>query len=199
MQLALLIALAAALAGELELQVVQALLGLAERFPLLAEGLGLSPPQLEGGVQLPLGRQRRALLLVNLLEAKPNGLQLLHGRFQARLALQGLPQLALGFLDPLLGLGQGAAGLHLAGGGEQAIEVLLNPLVNEAIEGGFQGGRWSLLLELLHQPLQVVGRARPAEQVAAGLPLAHPEMGPALGELANASAFDGPVHPEQGR
>ena len=76
--------------------------------------------------------------------------------------------------------------------------MLLNPLVNEAIEGGFQGGRWSLLLELLHQPLQVVGRARPAEQVAAGLPLAHPEMGPALGELANASAFDGPIHPEQG-
>ena len=87
LQLALLIALAAALAGELELQVVEALLGLAERFPLLAEGLGLSPPQLEGGVQLPLGRQRRALLLVNLLEAKPNGPQLLHGRFQARLAL----------------------------------------------------------------------------------------------------------------
>ena len=76
--------------------------------------------------------------------------------------------------------------------------MLLNPLVNEAIEGGFQGGGWSLVLELLHQPLQVVGRARPAEQVAAGLPLAHPEMGPALGELANAASFDGPIHAEQG-
>jgi hypothetical protein len=79
------------------------------------------------------------------------------------------------------------------------MEMVLNAFVNEAIEGGFQGGRWALLLELLHQPLQVVASARPAEQIAAGFPLAHPEMGPALGELANASPFDGPIHPEQGR
>ena len=37
-------------------QVVEALLGLVERIPLLAEGLDLSPPQLEGGFLLPLGR-----------------------------------------------------------------------------------------------------------------------------------------------
>ena len=49
-------ALAVALAGELELEVVETLLGLAEPIPLLAEGLDLSPPQLEGGFLLPLGR-----------------------------------------------------------------------------------------------------------------------------------------------
>ena len=55
----------------------------------------------------------------------------------------------------------------------------------------------ALLLQLLHQALVVVALLVAAEWVEAGLPLAHPKMGPALGKLGNPAPFHRCVEPQQ--
>jgi hypothetical protein len=52
-----------------------------------------------------------------------------------------------------------------------------------------QGALAALLLQLRHQALVVVALLAAAEGVEAGVALAHPEVGPALGELGDAAPF----------
>ena len=97
----------------------------------------------------------------------------------------------------MAGSGQGGASLHLASGRELLVEPGLQLLADQAVEGGFQGcGRCAPLLQLLYQLFNVVGLAGAAQQVGAGLPLAHPEVGPAQRQLTLAPALDWPIHPQ---
>ena len=50
---------------------------------------------------------------------------------------------------------------------------------------------------MLYELFNVVGLAGAAQQVGAGLPLAHPEVGPAQRQLTVAPALDRPIHPQQ--
>ena len=103
------------------------------------------------------------------------------------------------------GQGQGRARPHLAGGGELQLEPLLQLLLHLAVERRLQGAGRGLqgcgaarLLQLLHQQPQVVGLGARRQGVSAGVALAHPQMGPAQGQLGDAAPLDGARHLQQG-
>ena len=181
LQLLLFAALFALLLMELALQRFQALQGLLQAGAVLAQGLHFSPPQLEVGFPLAEGLQGRALGCVDRFEPGSQAAQRFHRRFQLGLALDGLGEGLVGLLHPFGCQGQGAARFHLARGGEQGIELLLNLLTDQPVEARFEGGAGTPLLQLLHQPLQVVAIGWSTEQILAGFTLAHPQVGPALG------------------
>ena len=52
-------------------------------------------------------------------------------------------------------------------------------------------------MQLLQQPLVVVALRFALQGIESRVPLAHPEVGPALGQLGNSSTFDGPLEAEQ--
>ena len=98
-----------------------------------------------------------------------------------------------------MGLGQHRAGPHLAGGGEQLAEFQLQVCLHLPIQGRLQGGTAAPLLQLIEQSIQVVAVAAAGQGIGPRLPLPHPEVGPALGQLGDAAALHRRFHPQQFR
>ena len=194
----------------LALQLLTLFHALPQGLPSLGQGLPLTAPQLQLGFgllqlalllppPLVLGFQGRPLAAIDQLQPLFDLGQFLHGGFQLGQPLLGQLQPFCRLLLLALGLGQHRAGLHLAGGGEQLAEFQLQVCFHLPIQGRLQGGTAAPLLQLIEQSIQVVAVAAAGQGIGTRLPLAHPEVGPALGQLGDAAALHRPFHPQQFR
>ncbi len=168
--------------------------------PLTAQQSQLGSGLLQLALPLPplvlAGFQGRPLAAIDQLQPLLDLGQFLHCGFQLGQPLLGELQPFCRLLLLAMGLGQHRAGPHLAGGGEQLAEFQLQVCLHLPIQGRLQGGTAAPLLQLIQQSIQVVAVAAAGQRIGTRLPLPHPEVGPALGQLGDAAALHRCFHPQ---
>ena len=138
----------------------QLLHGLALPSLLLLQPLQFRPSHGPFCLHFPQPLQGGTFMAFDALEPLADAPQPLHRLLQFRQLGSGLLQPPQGLRLLGDGMGQGRASPHLAGGGEELVELLLQPVGHLAIQVGFQGTATAAPLQLIHQPADVVAGCR---------------------------------------